>query len=551
VLLHRNYTASVHFEDLDSPASVEAVLSGLLAEEGPAVLESSALHESYGRYSILACRPLEVIRLEGDEIFASDGTSLAKGSDAIWAALSRAFSCVRVAGIPSRGPLGLPARGEGVSPLRPEGILPSVASSSVASLLLFPPVAEAVAGEEEERGQDAHGTQGRDALATPMPYVPGWIGYLGYELGRHVERLPGAAARDTHFPDLRLAFYDVLAVYDALERRWRIVELAFDSSAAAPPLAGEAAAVLRRLVREAPAQAAQAAPASVESADPSVRPAESPLANFTPDAYRRAVARCVEYIAAGDIFQVNLSQRLTVPSAPPPQAIYRRLRRRNPAWYSAFLAFEHHGSPCAIVCSSPELFLRVRGREVLTRPIKGTRPRIGNAAADSAAAEELLASAKDNAELTMIVDLLRNDLGRVCEYGSIRVEETRRLETHPTVFHLVATVRGLLREGVDAAGLLRATFPGGSITGAPKIRAMEIIDELEGVARGVYTGCVGWVGVSGDSEWNIAIRTVVCDGNAAHVQVGGGIVADSDPQAEYQETLDKARALMEAIAAAR
>jgi para-aminobenzoate synthetase component 1 len=259
----------------------------------------------------------------------------------------------------------------------------------------------------------------------------------------------------------------------------------------------------------------------------------------------------VEYIAAGDIFQANLSQRFRVEAAPPPLAIYQALRRRNPAWYSAYLGFRELGRPVAVLSSSPELFLRVRGDRVLTRPIKGTRPRTARPDADTAAARELLASEKDNAELAMIVDLLRNDLGRVCRYGTVRVAEPRRLETHPTVFHLVATVEGRLRPGVGPAELLRGTFPGGSITGAPKIRAMEIIDELEPVARGVYTGCIGLFGAGGDCELNIAIRTIVCDGDTALLQVGGGIVADSRPAEEYQETLDKARALLEAIEAAR
>ncbi|MCK4602830.1 MAG: anthranilate synthase component I family protein, partial [Phycisphaerae bacterium] len=202
---------------------------------------------------------------------------------------------------------------------------------------------------------------------------------------------------------------------------------------------------------------------------------------------------------------------------------------------------------CAVVSSSPELFLRLRGDRVITRPIKGTRPRVGSPEADEAAKADLLASPKDNAELAMIIDLLRNDLGRVCSFGSVRVTEPCRLETHPTVFHLVGTVEGRLRDGVGPAELLRATFPGGSITGAPKIRAMEIIDELEPSARGVYTGCIGHVGADGACEWNIAIRTIVCDGGEAYVQVGGGIVADSSPDGEYDETLDKARAMLEAI----
>ena len=211
--------------------------------------------------------------------------------------------------------------------------------------------------------------------------------------------------------------------------------------------------------------------------------------NFTPDEYRQAVARCVDYIAAGDIFQVNLSQRFEARDAPDPRATYRALRGLNPASYSAFLEFEAAGGGlCAILSSSPELFLRVRGRRVVTRPIKGTRGRSGDPAVDADARADLLASPKDNAELAMIVDLLRNDLGRVCEYGSIRVTEPATLEEHPTVYHLVATVAGELREGVGQAELLRATFPGGSITGAPKIRAMEIIDELEPVARGRVHG---------------------------------------------------------------
>ncbi len=371
------------------------------------------------------------------------------------------------------------------------------------------------------------------------PYLPGWIGYVGYEIGRTIERLPSRAPRDTALPDLRLAFYDALLVFDALTARWRLVECRFDSP---PPGAGDAAAALREHLADAP-DATEATICNVSSPDRAI-------SNFQPEEYRRAVARCAEYIAAGDIFQVNLSQRFTVHDAPDALAIYQALRRRNPAWYSAYLRFSSNGHDCAVAGSSPELFLRCRGREVLTRPIKGTRPRLGEAEQDAAAAADLLRSEKDNAELAMIIDLLRNDLGRVCRFGSVRVVEPRRLETHPTVFHLVGTVAGRLRSDVGPAGLLRATFPGGSITGAPKIRAMEIIDELEPVARGVYTGIIGIVGVDGSAEWSIAIRTVVCDGGRALVQAGGGIVADSTPEGEYRETLDKARALREAIASA-
>ncbi len=459
------------------------LLAALACSEGPAVLDSAALHEQHGRYTILACMPTRTLELTDGVLTDEQGNILADhDDDAIWEALAAALSAVTV--------LEKPA---------------------------------------------------------DLPYAPGWIGYIGYEVGRHVERLPGRARRDTSLPDLHLAMYDALLVYDAIERSWSLVRLALTG----PPIdnAGQAADALRAMLAAAGDHPAGAPPTRTEHADakpqPTAADAKSP---FTPDEYRAAVARCAEYIAAGDIFQVNLSQRFTVRPAPDPLELYRRLRRRNPAWYAAYLAFSVDGQTQTVLSSSPELFLAVRDRHVTTRPIKGTRPRTGDLAADKAAAADLLVSPKDNAELAMIIDLLRNDLGRVCRYGSVRVTEPCRLETHPTVYHLVGTVTGELRDGVGPAELLRATFPGGSITGAPKIRAMEIIDELEPTARGIYTGCVGHVGVDGDCTWNIAIRTIVCDGESAHVQVGGGIVADSTPEAEYRETLDKARAMLEAIA---
>jgi len=450
------------------------------------VLESTALHETHGRYTVLACRPLEVLTLREDVLTDHHGEVQAAGSDeAIWQALDEAFGAVHITGGPTAAEVG---------------------------------------------------------------YLPGWIGYVGYEVGRHVERLPGRAIRDTHLPDLRLGFYDALLVYDAILKRWHLVQLAFETP---PAGAGQAAETLRQIATDDHAEQDPRPPAPAETADAVALPAAAAACNFTPDEYRQAVARCVEYIAAGDIFQVNLSQRFALPEAPPPLAIYRSLRRRNPAWFSAYLSFESGDEPCAVLSSSPELFVSVRDGLVVTRPIKGTRPRIGDAGADAAAAAELWHSDKDNAELAMIIDLLRNDIGRVCSFGSVQVTQPRCLETHPTVFHLVGTVEGCLREGVGPAQLLRATLPGGSITGAPKIRAMEIIDELEGVARGVYTGCIGHVGVDGSSTWNIAIRTIVHDAGTAYVQVGGGIVADSTPDGEYRETLDKARALLEAIAMAQ
>jgi para-aminobenzoate synthetase component 1 len=272
--------------------------------------------------------------------------------------------------------------------------------------------------------------------------------------------------------------------------------------------------------------------------------AARPRSNFTRDEYLCAVRRAKDYIAAGDIFQVNLSQRFESATDATPLDLYAALRAANPAPFAAYLPVDGG----AILSSSPERFLRVAGRHVETRPIKGTRPRrAGDDAFNERMRRELLASAKDRAELTMIVDLERNDLGRVCSYGSVRVTEPIVLEEYPTVFHLVTTVEGDLHEGRGLVDLLKAAFPGGSITGAPKIRAMEIIDELEPTRRSVYTGAIGYIGLDGSADLNIAIRTILLAQGRALLQVGGGIVADSDPEAEYQETLDKARALVQAL----
>ena len=256
----------------------------------------------------------------------------------------------------------------------------------------------------------------------------------------------------------------------------------------------------------------------------------------------RAVERTREYIAAGDVFQVNLSQRFTVGQTASAGEIYERLRGASPASYGALLDF----GDFALICNSPELFFRVTllpdgTRKIVTRPIKGTRPRLAGMEM------ELLHSEKDAAELNMIIDLERNDLGRICEVGSVKVTQGRTIEAHPTVYHGVATIEGILRPEVGFVEILRAMFPGGSITGAPKIRAMEIIDELEPVRRGPYCGAIGYVAADGSMEFNVAIRTMIVKGGLVHIPVGGGIVADSDPQAEYEETLVKASALFAAL----
>jgi para-aminobenzoate synthetase component 1 len=263
------------------------------------------------------------------------------------------------------------------------------------------------------------------------------------------------------------------------------------------------------------------------------------VSSFDRESYLNTVRRVLEYIAAGDVFQVNLSQRFSSRGKLQPLDVYLRLRNHSPAPFSAFL----RSRDLAVISASPEWFYQTRGDRIVTRPIKGTRPRGPSPQEDARLAAELAASAKDRAELTMIVDLERNDLGRVCRYGSVVVKDALQVESFAQVHHLVATVEGLLRPDVGPVDIVQAMFPGGSITGAPKIRAMEIIDELEPNRRSLYTGAIGYLSRGGSSAFNIAIRTIVIEGGLASYQVGGGIVADSDPESEYEETLAKGRAL--------
>jgi para-aminobenzoate synthetase component 1 len=375
-----------------------------------------------------------------------------------------------------------------------------------------------------------------------VPLRAGAIGFLAYDLGRYIERLPARACRNLALPDMYWAFYDSVLLLDRHSST---------ATAWAADLAGrDPESLLRRwerLINESVPEPRNAC--ATAGLAPPCEHQPTLDCNFTPAAYLAAVRRAKDYIAAGDIFQVNLSQRFTAPLLDSPAELFLRLRRSNPAPFAAYLAADDW----AVLSSSPERYLQVSGRAVATRPIKGTRPR-RDPALDPTAAEfnrrnvaDLLASAKDAAELAMIVDLERNDLGRVCSYGSVRVTERRTVEEYAGVFHTVAQVEGRLHDGRDLVDLLRATFPGGSITGAPKVRAMEIIDELEPTARSLYTGAVGYIGFDGRLDLNIAIRTLLVDRHQVHLQVGGGIVADSAPEEEYLETLDKARNLFQAI----
>ncbi len=357
-----------------------------------------------------------------------------------------------------------------------------------------------------------------------LPFVGGWIGSFGYELGRAIEPAAGGATRRRD---------------DAGGNRWPLIELAWCPGAL---LFDHAESRWYRVGDADPGPLLHAGP---PDPSPSARLRLGPWrSSLDADAYLAAVARTLAYIRAGDVFQANVTQRLSASMTGSVRDLARRGLERSDAWYGAFLELP---GDRALVSMSPELFLEVDGeaRTVCTRPIKGTRP----ARVDR---RELVGSAKDAAELHMIVDLMRNDLGRVCRYGSVRVPSGRTVETHGTVHHGVGEVLGTLRDDVTMGDLLRATFPPGSVTGAPKIRAMQIIDELEPVARGPYCGAVGFISDHGDACLNVAIRTMVLTGardaagmfeGTVDYAVGGGIVADSEPLAEYRESLDKAAVL--------
>ena len=410
------------------------------------------------------------------------------------------------------------------------------------------------AGREERRSGNPFRALGEllerydlEPGGAPTPLVGGAVGYLSYDLCHFIENVPGKAIDDLQLPECCLGFYDVVITFDHLEQRTYIASSGFpeqDEGRRLKRARERLEQVKAALERHRRGLSRQSAHLKERRRSSPTEISGTPLrSNFTHDEYIRAVETAREYITSGEIYQVNLSQRFEGGLTTPPYDLYQRLRSINPAPFAAYLNCDE----VTVLSASPERFLKLDGDRVETRPMKGTRPRGRSAAEDAALAAELQSSVKDRAENVMIVDLERNDLGKVCRIGTVNVSELCTLEKYATVFQLTSCVEGRLAEGKNRIDLLEACFPGGSITGAPKIRAMEIIDELEPTRRSVYTGSIGYLSFSGQMDLNIVIRTILVKNDRVYLQVGGGIVYDSEPEAEYQETLHKAKALFQAL----
>lgn len=363
----------------------------------------------------------------------------------------------------------------------------------------------------------------------------GVMGYFGYDMGGLLENLPNRSQDIYQIPDCYIGFYDTVLIFDHYEEKVYIASTGFPELDGEKQInrAQERIQELRELLKK-----------TCHLPAPEGSVATTPYTgDFTKEAYCEIVQKAIDYIGAGDIFQVNLSQRFSASLTVPPFALYRYLRQSNPAPFASYLNF----GDFVVASASPERYLQLKDQVVETRPIKGTKPRGKDSESDQRLRAELLSSEKDQAELVMIIDLSRNDLGRVCEYGSVQVPDLIRIEEYATVFHLVSTVTGRLQAGKGIVDVIQASFPGGSITGAPKVRAMEIIEECEPIKRGIYTGSIGYLDFNGDADLNIVIRTLLLKDGQAHFQVGGAVTADSVPELEYLETLDKGRALMNAL----
>lgn len=379
----------------------------------------------------------------------------------------------------------------------------------------------------------------------PFPFAGGAVGFFSYDLKNELENLPLRPKEEQGIPLWTLAWYDGVIVHEQETGRYWLTACGMQENGECDP------ALARKRLDQLESLISDFLAGHPDGQEPAAFAASLPAIPFaavgksrSKEQYLKDLQKVIAYIYAGDIYQANLSQRFCLPYPGDPWELYCRLRRKNPAPFAAFLPYPDF----QIICSSPERFLRINpeGR-IETRPIKGTRPRGKTPEEDERLARELLDSEKDRAELTMIVDLERNDLGRICTFGTVKTKELIALEKYPSVWHLVATIEGQLKKGLKPSQLLKAIFPGGSITGAPKIRAMEIIDELEPYNRGIYTGSIGYIGFDGAWDLNIAIRTILLQEGQAYVYAGGGIVADSVPEDEYRETLHKAGKQLEAL----
>jgi anthranilate synthase component 1 len=472
--------------DLETPVSVYLKLQ----DDGPSfLLESVSGGEQVARYSFIGVRPRALLSAVGDAVFV--------GSNGHQRALPLA---------------------DGTDPL----------AVLKAEMSPFTPV-----------------------LLPDLPrFSGGAVGFLSYDAVRRFERLPASASDDLGLPEAAFMLADTLLAFDHARQRLVIIanaRLEGDTPAAYRRATARIDEIVARLRAPVPQL-----PMSYAVGGGTARPEAGTAcltSNFSQARFEASVRCAKEHIAAGDVFQVVLSQRLSGRTSAHPFAIYRALRRLNPSPYMVFLRFPGGlgAPPLHVIAASPEMHVRLENGLAEVRPIAGTRPRGASPAEDAALADELLADEKERAEHVMLVDLGRNDLGRVCDYGSVRVEEMMLVERYSHVMHIVSDVRGRLGAGRDAFDLLRATFPAGTVSGAPKVRAMEIIEELEGTRRGLYAGAIGYVGYDETMDSCIAIRTIVMQGDTLHIQAGAGIVADSDPAREYQETLNKARALAEAV----
>ncbi|AYE35365.1 aminodeoxychorismate synthase component I [Clostridium septicum] len=360
-----------------------------------------------------------------------------------------------------------------------------------------------------------------------IPFLSGCIGYISYDTCRILEDLPNTSKEDFIIPDMRFSFYDNLIIFDLINNKKYITSLGVVKNSEKSLDEIECKIKLGVRLNE----------EDIEGKNKNFN------SNFTKKEYKNAISKLKDYIISGDVYIANMTQRFFCDCNDDAFKIYKRLRSINKAPFSAFMNYDDF----QVISSSPERFIQVKDRKVHTRPIKGTRPRGNTKEEDYKNSQELLNSEKDKAELLMVVDLERNDLSKVCKNHSVKVTELFKLEEYATVFHLVSTVEGELKEEVSAVECIRECFPGGSITGTPKIRAMEIIEELEGVKRNLYTGSIGYFDLRGNSDFNIVIRTIVKKENKAYFGVGGGITYDSIEEDEYNETLDKAKALMRVL----